>query len=258
MLQIYPVCAFKDNYIWIIHNQHYAAVVDPGDAKPVMHYLESKKLQLIAILNTHYHKDHIGGNAILLENSLVPVYGSGNEPIPTLTHPVKDGGKIFLEKLSLNFSVLDIAGHTAGHIAYYGAANGAPILFCGDTLFACGCGRIFEGTAQQMYTSLQKLANLPDETLVYSAHEYTLSNISFARTVEPGNSALSAFEKKAKELRKQDIPTLPSSITTEKATNPFLRCHHPDVISSACSYANKTLSDPVDIFTELRNWKDIF
>lgn len=258
MLQIYPVRAFKDNYVWIIHNQHHAAVVDPGDALPVIRYLEANNLQLIAILNTHHHNDHVGGNTALLKSTSVPVYGPENEPIPNLTHRIKEGDKIWIEKLSLTFSVLDIPGHTAGHIAYYGATNGTNILFCGDTLFACGCGRVFEGTMQQMYISLQKLVNLPDETLVYSAHEYTLSNISFARRVEPKNTALSALENNAIKLRKQDIPTLPSSIATEKATNPFLRCHHPDVISSASTHANKILSEPVDVFTELRNWKNIF
>lgn len=258
MLQIYPVQAFKDNYIWVIHNQNYAAVVDPGDATPALQYLNDNNLQLIAILNTHHHNDHVGGNAALLEKFLVPVYGPANESIPTLSHYVKEGNEIRLDKLSLNLNVIDIPGHTSGHIAYYGLINNEKVLFCGDTLFVCGCGRIFEGTAPQMYASLQKLAHLPDETLVYSAHEYTLGNIDFARKVEPENAILEKLEIKMKDLRSRGLPTLPSSIGSEKATNPFLRCHQAEIISKVSRYANKSLSAPVNVFAELRLWKNVY
>ena len=254
MLNIYPVRAFNDNYIWIIHNQEYAAVIDPGDASPVFNYLSDNKLQLIAILNTHHHHDHVGGNAGLLNKYSVPVYGPENEPIPTLTHPLTEHNRVTLKELALNLNVLKIPGHTAGHIAYYDQ----KILFCGDTLFACGCGRIFEGTSKQMYTSLQKLANLPNDTRVYCAHEYTSANISFAQTVEPGNIELSKLAIKTRTLRNEELPTLPSTIGIEKETNPFLRCHNPEIIRSVCNYANKSLSDPVDVFTELRRWKNTF
>lgn len=257
MLQIYPVRAFKDNYIWVIHDQQHAAVVDPGDATPVLRYLQDLNLQLIAILNTHHHHDHVGGNATLLKQFSVPVYGPENESITTLTHQLKQGDIVQLQELSLELSVLDTPGHTAGHIVYYATKNEKNVLFCGDTLFACGCGRIFEGTAQQMYTSLQKLASLPDETLIYCAHEYTLGNVRFARTVDPENMELIARETTVEEQRRKDIPTLPSTISIEKTTNPFLRCHHPDIIHNVNVYADKSLSDPVSVFAELRKWKNV-
>jgi hydroxyacylglutathione hydrolase len=254
MLNIYPVHAFSDNYIWMIHNQKYAAVIDPGDASPVLNYLSKNKLQLIAILNTHHHHDHVGGNAALLNEFSMPVYGPKNESISTLSHPLTENDSVILEELSLNLKVLEIPGHTAGHIAYYDK----DILFCGDTLFACGCGRIFEGTAEQMYASLQKLVKLPNDTRVYCAHEYTSANINFARTVEPGNTALLELERKTKILRNKQLPTLPSTIAIEKETNPFLRCQQPEIIRNVSNYANKVLSDPIQVFTELRRWKNVF
>ncbi len=257
MLHIYPVRAFKDNYIWVIHNQDYAAVVDPGDATPVLEYLQLNSLQLIAILNTHHHHDHVGGNMALLKKFSVPVYGPKHESIPNITHPVEERDSFNLEALSLSFTTLDIPGHTAGHIAYYGL-NKTNMLFCGDTLFSCGCGRIFEGTPQQMYTSLQKLADLPDETMVYCGHEYTLDNIRFARVVEPENTALLELEAATELLRNQDLPTLPTTIAKEKMANPFLRCYEQTVIRNTSIYADKTLSDPISVFAELRNWKNNF
>ena len=254
MIQIVPVRAFTDNYIWVVRDQHYAAVVDPGDAAPVLDYLRRENLQLIAILNTHHHNDHVGGNAALLREFPVPVYGPANESIPTLTHRLSEGDSIHLAEFSLNFSVLDIPGHTAGHIAYYGA----NLLFCGDTLFACGCGRLFEGTAQQMHASLQKLAALPDATRVYCGHEYTRANIRFAREVEPGNRVLIELAATVEKLHKQNMPTLPSTLAMEKATNPFLRCQQPEVIQTASNYLDKPLPDPVSVFAAVRSWKDDF
>ncbi len=254
MLNIVPVRAFTDNYIWIIHNHRHAAVVDPGDAGPVLDFLRHEDLQLVAILNTHHHSDHVGGNAALLKEFPVPAYGPAQESIPTVSHPLREGGSVYLAELALTLKVLDIPGHTAGHIAYYGA----NLLFCGDTLFSCGCGRLFEGTPQQMYSSLQKLAGLPDETQVYCGHEYTLANIHFAMAVEPGNSALSELESAMKGLRERDIPTLPSTVIRERATNPFLRCDQLEVIQSAGCYVGLSLTDPVSVFAAIRNWKNDF
>lgn len=251
---IVAVPAFQDNYIWVIRNQHYAAVVDAGDAVPVLTYLEREKLELVAILCTHHHADHIGGNSDLLRRFRVPVYGPRNESIPTLTHRLAEGDGITLPQFNLEFAVLDIPGHTAGHIAYYGA----KLLFCGDTLFACGCGKLFEGTARQMHASLQKLASLPDDTQAYCGHEYTLSNIRFAKAADPDNPALIEREAHARRLRAQGLPTVPSDIRLENATNPFLRCGHPQIIKAASQAAGKVLSDPVSVFAAVRDWKNRF
>jgi hydroxyacylglutathione hydrolase len=254
MLNIYPVRAFKDNYIWVIHNHHFAAIVDPGDASPVLAYLRQYNLQPIAILNTHHHHDHIGGNKPLQQLFNLPVYGPASENIPGMTHRLKEGDSVHLTALSLNLAIIDIPGHTAGHIAYYGA----NLLFCGDTLFACGCGRVFEGTPQQMYTSLQKLANLPADTLIYCTHEYTLANVRFARIVEDDNPALTQRAAEVEIQRLQELPTLPSTLATEKATNPFLRCDQPTLIKTASQHAGRMLLDPVSVFSEIRQWKDTF
>lgn len=254
MLHIVPVSAFTDNYIWIIHDQNYAAIVDPGDATPVLDFLRCNNLKPIAILNTHHHNDHVGGNAALLKEFSVPVYGPESELIPTVTHRLKEGDSIQLDKLSLCLNVLDIPGHTAGHIAYYGS----NLLFCGDTLFACGCGRLFEGTAQQMFASLQKLVRLPDTTSVYCGHEYTLANIHFAEKVEPGNQDIIKLKALAEKQRNSDLPTLPSTIAAERSCNPFLRCSQPEVIRNASKYQGKSLLDPINVFAAIRDWKNNF
>jgi hydroxyacylglutathione hydrolase len=182
----------------------------------------------------------------------VPVYGPRGEPIATLSRPVSGGDTVSVPELGLAFSVIDIPGHTRAHIAYYGAGA----LFCGDTLFACGCGRVFEGTAEQMYASLDKLRRLPDETKVYCGHEYTLANIGFARRVDPQNRALELLEEKTRRLREAGKPTLPSTLGEEKATNPFLRCLEPAVVESANKYLGSRVSDPVRVFAAIRDWKN--
>jgi hydroxyacylglutathione hydrolase len=257
-LQIYPVPAFRDNYIWIIHDTVHAAIVDPGDALPVISYLNSQQLQPIAILITHHHSDHTGGNLQLLERFDLPVYGPLHEKIPTVNNPVREGDRVQLLPLGLVFDIIEISGHTRGHVAYYAATQPESLLFCGDTLFSCGCGRVFEGTPQQMYTALRKLASLPDNTLVYCAHEYTLGNIAFARIAEPGNDDLRKLEQRANQMRQQHLPTLPTDMATEKACNPFLRCQHPEVIRCAEQFTGRKLNDPVEVFTALREWKNIF
>ena len=253
-LSVAPVRAFKDNYIWTLRDHRHAAVVDPGDAQPVLDYLQAEGLELVAILATHHHRDHVGGVAELLASRRVPVYGPRGEPIPTLTHAVGGSERVTVPELGLDFEVLDIPGHTRAHIAYYGHG----MLFCGDTLFACGCGRLSEGTPQQMYDSLQKLAALPDDTLVYCGHEYTLANLAFAKAAESGNPDMTQTEKSAAAARAADKPTLPSTIGREKATNPFLRCTRPAVIASADKYLGSRASDPVQVFAALREWKNGF
>jgi len=252
MLEIVPVKAFKDNYIWTLRDGKHAAVVDPGEARPVIDYLAREKLELVAILATHHHADHVGGIPALLERSRVPVYGPRGEPIETLTRAVGEGDTVTIPELDLSFAVLDIPGHTRAHIAYYGA----DCLFCGDTLFACGCGRVFEGTPEQMYASLEKLRALPDSTRVYCGHEYTLANIGFARSVEPGNAALDAREGRDRKLREAGRPTLPTTLGEEKATNPFLRCLEPAVVESANKYLGARAADPVRVFAAIRDWKN--
>jgi hydroxyacylglutathione hydrolase len=254
MLEIVPLSAFQDNYIWTLRAGKCAAVVDPGEALPVKEYLAREGLKLVAILATHHHPDHVGGIAELVEMTKVPVFGPKGEPIPALTHPVGQGDNVAIPALKADFSVLDIPGHTRAHVAYYGLES----LFCGDTLFACGCGRVFEGTAEQMLASLTKLAALPDATKVYCGHEYTLANIKFARAVDPGNSVLAAREERAAKLRAEGRPTLPSTLGEERATNPFLRCAEPVVVESANKYLGARAADPVRVFAAIREWKNRF
>jgi hydroxyacylglutathione hydrolase len=251
---VVPVRAFSDNYIWTIRDHTHAVVVDPGDAAPVIEYLDRESLTLAAILNTHHDADHVGGNGALLRRWAVPVFGPSDPRIHDVTQRLSDGDRIVLPHFGVGLQVYDIPGHTRTHIAFYGGG----MLFCGDTLFAAGCGRLFEGTPAQMHTSLERLAELPDDTRVYCGHEYTLCNIRFAKAAEPGNTALVALESRASAQRAQNLPTLPSDIAQEKATNPFLRVEEPQVIASASRYAGKPLADPVSVRAAIREWKNNF
>lgn len=252
--EVVPLRAFSDNYIWTIRDAGHAAVVDPGDAAPVIDYLTREKLTLVAILNTHHHADHVGGNAALLAITRVPVFGPHDDRIPEVTERVADGQRFMLPHFNIEMETLEIPGHTRSHIAFHGGG----MLFCGDTLFAAGCGRLFEGTPRQMHDSLTRLAQLPDDTRVYCGHEYTLANIKFARAAEPGNGRLLELEQQVQALREQDQPTLPSTIAQEKATNPFLRVTEPAVMLSASTRAARKLSDPVSVLAEIRDWKNSF
>lgn len=254
MLEIVPLPAFSDNYIWTLRQGRHAAVVDPGEAGPVKDYLAREKLELCAILATHHHPDHTGGIAELVKMKKVPVHGPKGEPIPELTHPVGQDDQVDVPEIGASFTVLDIPGHTRAHVAYYGLES----LFCGDTLFACGCGRVFEGTPQQMLDSLNRLAALPDATRVYCGHEYTLANIKFARAVDPKNTALAEREVRVQKLRDAGKPSLPSTLGEERATNPFLRCDEPVVVESANKYLGARIADPVRVFAAIRDWKNRF
>jgi hydroxyacylglutathione hydrolase len=254
MLRVSPVSAFRDNYIWLIHNDRQAIAVDPGDAAPVEAFLKQNDLALVAVLATHHHADHVGGVVELIAHRNIPVYGPERENIPTLTRRLKEGDRIQIPELGLEFAVFDIPGHTAGHIAYVGRGW----LFCGDTLFACGCGKLFEGTPAQMTASLDKLVALPDDTLVYCGHEYTLANIRFARAVEPDSPILAEREQAEAAKRERGLPTLPSKIGIERLTNPFLRTSAASVATAASRHTGRTLVTPVEIFTAIREWKNHF
>lgn len=263
MLKIIPVPAFTDNYLWLLHpeNSNDAYVVDPGSAEPIETALAKYGLNLAGILVTHHHGDHIGGIQELTAERDIPVYGPDSRNIPFITQPLSEGDTIRLGG-QFDFQVMAVPGHTLDHIVFYCAEE--AVLFCGDTLFAGGCGRMFEGTPEQMYASLEKLAQLPPETAVYCAHEYTLSNLKFALAVEPGNEKLQARQQRAESTRAFGSPTVPSTIGLELDTNPFLRVQIPAVVAAAREEAAKnhehfaSNSEPSAIFVVLRAWKDNF
>ncbi len=256
---VLAVPAFRDNYLWLIHDGVNAAVVDPGDAEPILEALAHHRLALSSILLTHHHADHIGGVAALLAAHAVPVFGPRHDGIDAVTDPLGEGDRFDVPGLDVRLEVLDVPGHTRGHIAYFRRHAQAHWLFCGDTLFAGGCGRLFEGSPAQMLASLGKLAALPDDTLVYCAHEYTLSNLRFALAVEPDNERLRERLTLAAALRDKDLPTVPSNIGLEKATNPFLRQDQPRVRQSLVAAGRLApQADSVEAFAALREWKNTF
>ena len=258
MATIIPVRAFSDNYVWIVREGALAAVVDPGDAAPVLDYVEHEGLSICAILATHHHRDHVGGVAELAGRFDAPVFGPARETIPSLTRGVGENDRVDVRCVSDPFRVFDIPGHTAGHIAFSGRVGKVPVVFCGDTLFAAGCGKLFEGTAQQMWASLGKLAALSPDTLVYCGHEYTLSNLRFAAAVEPHNDAIARRVQREQSKRDRGEPTVPSTIGEELATNPFLRASQPAVRAAAEAHAGHSLATDVDVFATLRTWKNGF
>lgn len=256
MLNVLTVPAFQDNYLWLIHDGANAAVVDPGDAAPILQALEAHRLSLAAILLTHHHADHVGGVPALLQRFPVPVFGPRNDAIPQVTHSLREGDHISIPEIGLDLEVLDVPGHTKGHIAYFAPKQGW--LFCGDTLFAGGCGRLFEGTPEQMVASLTKLAALPDETQIYCAHEYTLSNLRFAKEVEPDNVSLQARIEHEQAKRDRGQPTVPSTIGVEKSTNPFLRFREEKIANRLIAAGHLSSKEPIAVFAALRQWKNSY
>lgn len=251
-----PLPAFNDNYIWLLHDGGSALVVDPGDAAVVLNALEGLAVQLDGILITHHHGDHTGGVDVLRGATGARVFGPAHERVPEPLTRLGEGDSV--ELLGLRFQVLDVPGHTAGHIAFVARpADQPPMLFCGDTLFSAGCGRLFEGTPAQMLDSLTRLANLPEDTHVCCAHEYTASGLVFARAVEPDNPALASYQAQVQNLRAKGLPSLPSTIRQEKLINPFLRTHLPAVIAAAQRF-DPTAREPVAVFAALRTWKNQF
>jgi hydroxyacylglutathione hydrolase len=256
MTAIIPIPAFADNYIWLLRQGKHAAVVDPGDAAPVLAYLDREGLELAAIMNTHHHGDHVGGNRALLARRAVPVFGPAREAIPGVTRSLAEQDAITLPDIGLELAVLDVPGHTAGHIAFVGRTADGPLVFCGDTLFSGGCGRLFEGTPAQMVDSLSKLAALPAPTRVYCGHEYTVANLRFAQAVDPGNDQLRQRYLAARAKRDRGEPTVPSTIGEERATNPFLRSGEAVVHRAAERHAGRKLADRIAVFAEIRAWKN--
>ena len=257
MLDVSPLRAFSDNYIWVAHGsaaKNRVAVVDPGDAAPVLAHLEATGLELAAVLVTHHHRDHCGGVAALRERFDVPVIGPASEEIPLRTQAARGGDRVELPDLGLKFDVIDIPGHTRGHVAFHGHG----VLFCGDTLFSAGCGRLFEGTATQMSNSLAALRALPPETRVYCGHEYTANNLRFALAVEPQNERARRYAQDSQVQLAQGRPTLPSTLSLEIEVNPFLRCDQPAVRQAACEHAGHRVDDPIEVFATIRRWKDEF
>ena len=259
MHHLIPLPAFQDNYLWLLHDGRDAIVVDPGDAQPVLRFLQQHQLDLKAVLLTHHHADHCGGVPELRAATSAVVHAPAAEALPAAVGPVlalDDGERI--ELLGIGFELIAVPGHTAGHGAYYAArAPGEPLLFCGDTLFSAGCGRLFEGTPAQMLASLDRLAALPAATRVCCAHEYTLSNLRFAQAVEPGNADIGHHLERCTRLRQQGLPTLPSSTDLERRINPFLRSRLPSV-AATLAQQDPLAADEVARFAALREWKNGF
>jgi len=254
-IAIFPLPAFEDNYIWLLVWGDRAVVVDPGEEGPVLAALEARKLTLDGILLTHHHGDHVGGVAALVSRFPCPVFGPEAESITTVDHPL--GSQERLTLLGADFQVWAVPGHTRGHLAYVLEGAGGPALFCGDTLFGAGCGRLFEGTPAQMADSLGRIAALPPETRVYCAHEYTARNLVFARAVEPDNPAIRDRQAAVQAQRARGESTVPSTLALELATNPFLRCGEGAVMAAAQA-RGATGTDPVSVFTALRTWRNDF
>ena len=254
-MNLLPLPAFSDNYIWLLQHQGMALVVDPGESTPVNHWLKENNHRLDCILVTHHHGDHTGGVSDLQREWGAKVYGPAKEKLGFEYQAMSQGSSLSWH--GLNFRTIDVPGHTAGHIAYYAEPdNQTPLLFCGDTLFSGGCGRLFEGTAEQMLQSMDKLAALPSKTRVCCAHEYTLSNLKFANAVEPDNLVLKDYISKCQQLRAQNLPTLPAELGNEMQINPFLGTRKPSVINAVKKMAPPGTDKEAEIFAQLRIWKN--
>lgn len=259
MTEILALHAFDDNYIWLLRAGGCVAVVDPGDAAPVLGHLERSGDRLCAVLATHHHGDHVGGLEEILARHSVPVFGPAAEDIPGVSHPLAGGERIQLPEIGVEFEIIAVPGHTRGHIAYYGPSLGDDgAVFCGDTLFGAGCGRLFEGSPAQMQDSLARLAVLPAPTLVYCAHEYTQSNLRFALAVEPGSIAVQRRSEDVARERAAGRATIPTSIRHELETNPFLRWDEPAVRAAAAGRLGHAPTDAVETFAAIREWKNRF
>ncbi len=252
MLTITPLPAFQDNYIWMLHTDRHAIAIDPGDAAPVHAFLKRHRLTLSAILITHHHHDHTGGNLELQQAYRCAIYGPDNSRIPGITYIVRAPDTLEFAELNLHLTVIDTPGHTLDHISYYGAKH----LFCGDTVFGCGCGKLFEGTPAIMAHSLDKIIALPESTWLCCAHEYTLNNIAFALTIDGDNRALLARAAADRAKRSRQQPTLPSTLALEKRTNPFLRFHDADMLEFAHAYLRRAPRNPGETFGAIRAAKD--
>lgn len=256
MLEIIPLPALgnQNNYIWLLKNKasNHIAIVDPGESGPVLQKIEAESLIPVAILITHHHWDHVNGIADITAKYDIPVYTPKTESVSGSTQAIGEGDTIVLDDLDLTLNILDVPGHTSGAVAYYSD----EVVFSGDTLFAAGCGRLFEGTPAQMHSSLSKFKALSDETLIYCGHEYTLSNLEFAAAVEPENQAIKERLLEAQALRKKGQPTVPSTLSIEKQTNPFLRCDVESVINAASQHSGTKLNEEQDVFAAVRKWKD--
>jgi hydroxyacylglutathione hydrolase len=253
-IQVQPILAFKDNYIWCLikGETRHCIIVDPGEAKPVLSFLKNSNLILDAIFITHHHWDHTNGIKGILTAHSVPVFGPAKEKVIGVSHVVDEGDTIPLANWPIVFKVIAIPGHTLGHVAYFGGG----LLFCGDTLFSAGCGRLFEGTAEQMLNSLNKLSQLPDDTKIYCGHEYTLNNLHFAQTIETTNPHIKDYLERVHELRQKNLPSLPAILANERLVNPFLRCDKSEVISRIEKHGGRKLGSPVEVFAYLRQWKN--
>jgi hydroxyacylglutathione hydrolase len=256
MPDLLPIPAFEDNYIWTVHDDRFAVVVDPGEAEPILTWLADQRIQPAAVLVTHHHRDHVGGlEKLLARYPGTPIYGPAADRIAGVNHPVSEGDVCRIPELRLHFDVLAVPGHTPGHVVYVGHGW----LFCGDTVFSCGCGKVFGSTVGLLHDSLKRIAALPSDTLICSAHEYTLENIRFALSIEPGNSDLIAWQARATELRSTGQPTLPTRLDQELSFNPFMRCHLPALQRRLAELTHRhALTNSASAFAAIRALRDEF